>query len=167
MKKIVLIGFAACFKSSAGKLLADKLGWKFVDTDSEIESKSNLTVAQIFDGYGEAHFRAMESELLATLATEQNAVISCGGGSALSDSFAQLATNSVVVWLTASAATIHKRLGAVSRPLFDGLTVAEIEECATRRSPIYERYASVRFATDGKTPVQLADEIYSYITKNI
>ena len=60
MKKIVLIGFACCGKSTVGKILADKLGYLFVDTDCEIQSRSNLTVAEIFERFGEGKFRQME-----------------------------------------------------------------------------------------------------------
>ena len=164
MKKIVLmIGFACCGKSTVGALLASRLGCKFVDTDSEIAKRCNLTVSEIFERYGEERFRQMEIALLASLADCQDAVVSCGGGSTLVDNFGQFAANSVVVWLTATAETVSRRLGDTPRPLFDSLSVEALAQYVERRSAVYKMYAEVQFATDDKTPEQVAEKIYSYI----
>ena len=166
MKKIVLIGFACCGKSVVGKLLADRLGYAFVDTDCEVQRHCNLTISEIFERQGEESFRQMESELLASLADRHDTVVSCGGGSALANGFDRFAANSVVVWLTATAQTVLSRLGDTPRPLFDKLSERELAQYVERRSAVYQTYAGVQFATDGKTPEQLAEEIYSYICKN-
>ena len=111
MKKIVLIGFAACYKTTAGKLLADMLNIDFVDTDEQIEKACKMSVQQIFDRHGEAYFRKKESELLLTInndieTKQADTVIACGGGSVLSFNFDELARDSVVIWLTAKAETV-------------------------------------------------------------
>ena len=165
MKKIILIGFAACGKSSVGRLLADRLGCEFVDTDGELERVSNLAVSDIFKLYGEERFRQLESELLASLTDRINVVISCGGGSVLVDSFQSFAAHSTAVLLTATAQTVRDRLNGFTRPLFDRLSVQELDECIERRSHIYQGYADVEFSTDGKTPEQVGEEIYNYIIK--
>ena len=164
MKKIILIGFAACYKSSVGKLLADMLNCAFVDTDMEIERISGKSVQQIFDTQGENAFRQMESQLLRTL-TKDNTVVACGGGSVLSPYFDEFAKDSIVVCLTASAETVLSRLGNASRPLFDGLTVDELRFYMQQRAPLYSKYGQAVFATDEKTPEQVAEQIYNFLTK--
>ena len=160
MKKIILIGFAACYKSSVGKLLADKFKCEFVDTDAEIERIENMSVQQIFEAHGEQYFRERESELLSTL-KNGNMVVACGGGCVLSPVFAEFARDSIVVCLTASAETIHARLGAIPRPLFDGLTVQELSRYIQTRAPLYSKYSDITLSTDGKTSNQVAEEIYN------
>ena len=164
MKKIILIGFACCGKSSVGKILANRLNYAFVDTDCEIAKRSNLSVEEIFGRYGENYFRRLESELLTTL-VEDCTVVSCGGGSVLSENFNAFSADGRVVWLTATAQTVHERLGDVPRPLFDKLSVDELTEYMLRRNPFYEKYAHVKFATDCKTPEQVAEEIRDWFVK--
>ncbi|MCH5153226.1 MAG: shikimate kinase [Clostridiales bacterium] len=164
MKKIVLIGFAACYKSTVGRLLADRLSCAFVDTDAEIERACNKTVQQIFETHGEAFFREEESKLLRTL-TQDNAVVACGGGVVLSQGFSLFAQGSIVICLTASAETVHSRLGGVARPLFDGLTVRQLDSYIQSRAPLYAKYADVTIPTDRKTPEQLAQQIYNWLNR--
>ncbi|MCH5152025.1 MAG: shikimate kinase [Clostridiales bacterium] len=164
MKKIILIGFACCGKSTVGKILANRLNCAFVDTDREIAKRSNLTVEQIFGCYGENYFREKENQLLKTL-VDGNTVVACGGGSVLADSFNAFSADGTVVWLTATAQTVRDRLGDVPRPLFDRLTVEQLNEYMLRRNPIYEKYAHIKFATDCKTPEQVAEEIRDWFVK--
>ena len=159
MDRIVLIGFATSGKSSVGRLLADKLNAKFVDTDEEIEREQGATIQQIFDEYGEEYFRNKESEILTSLAHQKNVIVACGGGSVLCDSFVELAQESVVVWLTVTAATVKRRLGNTPRPLFDNLSEDELAERIARRSPLYQRYAEIVIETDSLTPEQVAERI--------
>ncbi|MCH5159762.1 MAG: shikimate kinase [Clostridiales bacterium] len=156
MKKIVLIGFAASGKSSVGKLIAERLNMAFVDTDVEIERELGMTVQQIFDKYGEEFFRQKENEILAGLVGKQNTVVACGGGSVLAESFAQLELDSLVILLTATAATVKRRLGNTSRPLFDNLSEDELADFIAARAPLYRRHADVTFPTDNLTPEQVA-----------
>lgn len=160
--KVVLIGFACCFKSSAGKLLAEKLNYKHFDVDRLVEQAACKSIADIFASEGERAFREWESNALSALVDADDAVISCGGGSALLPSFASIADRSTVVWLTAQAETVVSRLsGDGSRPLFDGKTASEIQALMDERSRRYARFADVTVATDGLTPLQTADIIYS------
>lgn len=162
MKKIVLIGFAACYKTTVGRLMADKLRCAFVDTDKELERICNKSVQQIFETEGEQYFRKMESRLLNTL-KGTNTVVACGGGSVLAENFYGFAQDSIVVCLTASAETVHARLGSVSRPLFDGLTVEELRSYMQKRAPLYSKYADEIFCTDEKTSEQVAEQVYTWL----
>lgn len=164
--RIIIVGFAACYKSTVGKLLADRLKYAFIDTDAEIERASGLTVQRIFEASGERYFRQKESELLLDLAECSDTVISCGGGSVLADSFEAFSRDSAVVWLTATAETVLSRLGTVPRPLFDGLTVEQLDVCVKDRAPLYDKYAQAVFATDGKTSEHVTEEIYNWLKQN-
>lgn len=159
MRKIVFIGFATSGKSSVGKLLADRIGAKFLDTDVEIERQCGMSVARIFDEHGEAYFRQKESELLASLVGVHDVVVACGGGSVTVEGFDRFANDSFVVLLTATAATVQSRLGDVKRPLFDGRNVDELQRLIAARAPLYRRYADVTFPTDNLTVEQVADRI--------
>lgn len=158
MKKVILIGFAACYKTSVGSLLASRLGCAFVDTDKEIERLCNKSVQQIFETNGEEYFRERESQLLRMLNSE-NTVVACGGGSVLSPDFDTFSKDSIVICLTASAQTVYSRLGGVCRPLFDGLTVEQLHNYMQKRAPLYNKYAQSIFSTDNKTPEQVTEQI--------
>jgi shikimate kinase len=80
VSRIVLTGFMGSGKTTAGSLLADRLGWRFLDLDHEIEARHHRTVPQIFAESGEAHFRHLESATLATLLGQHNVVLALGGG---------------------------------------------------------------------------------------
>ena len=163
MKKIVLIGFATSYKSSVGKLLADKLKVEFVDTDVEIERECNLTVQQIFNSHGESYFRQKENQLLLSLAPRKDTVIACGGGSVINENFERFAKNSIVIWLTVTANTVKSRLGGTPRPLFDGLNEQQLATFIESRAPLYQRYANLTIPTDNLTAEQVADTIYSQL----
>ncbi|MBF0467596.1 MAG: shikimate kinase [Desulfamplus sp.] len=79
-QNIILTGFMGTGKTTVGKLLAKKLGYRFLDTDEVIMSRHNMTVAEIFKTKGEAAFRKMEQELALELAQQDRLVISTGGG---------------------------------------------------------------------------------------
>ncbi len=76
---IVLTGFMGTGKTTIGKILAEKLGYKFVDTDDWIMSQCNMSVTEIFETEGEDAFRAMERELALELGQKDGLVISTGG----------------------------------------------------------------------------------------
>jgi len=159
--KIVLIGFACSYKTSAGKLLANMLDCAFVDTDDKIAEYSQKTVSRIFADEGEHAFRETESKILLNTLALDNCVISCGGGSVMSPCFVQVMQNACAIWLTANASTVVSRLDGKSRPLFDNLGALEIERIMKNREPFYLKYAKITIATDNKTPLQVAEEIYN------
>jgi shikimate kinase len=68
MKNIVLIGFMGTGKTSTGKLLANRLSRPFLDTDKKIEIENNITIAEMFQQYGETYFRQKEKAMIAKVA---------------------------------------------------------------------------------------------------
>src|SRR5581483_11419954 len=79
-RPLALIGFMGIGKTTVGGELSRRLEWPFIDTDSDIETRSNMTVREIFDWFGEARFRELEHEVIAAEAHQARRVLSLGGG---------------------------------------------------------------------------------------
>ncbi|MBM3745626.1 MAG: shikimate kinase [Acidobacteria bacterium] len=120
---IYLVGFMGCGKTTVGRLLAEQLGWSFVDLDAEIEAQQGRTIADIFDQEGEEHFRGLEAEaLLQRVRLAQSGrpqVIALGGGAFARDcNFDLVEHNGVTVWLDCPLETAWRRVESYSdRPL--------------------------------------------------
>ncbi len=83
-QNLVLVGMPSCGKSTLGKMLADDFGRGFIDTDEEIVKKANMPIPEIFEKFGEKHFRDLEARVIAELSLKQGLVIATGGGAILS-----------------------------------------------------------------------------------
>ena len=159
---VAIYGFMGVGKTTSGALLAEALGYKFIDMDDEIEKRTGKTIPEIFMDDGETRFRELERDLVMELSRKDGYVIGCGGG-ALADlvNAEALRESSTLVYLTASVDEILDRTGEDShRPL---LKVDDprktVEELIAKRRPVYERYAEVMIDTTGKTPESVAEEI--------
>src|SRR4051794_39230438 len=106
--KIFLTGFMGVGKTTVGKLLAQRRGVPFVDTDHWVEKRAGKTVAEIFAEDGEPRFRELECEAIAELARDQTArVIGLGGGAILDlVNQKQLLESGIIIWLRANPETI-------------------------------------------------------------
>jgi len=141
MKNIVLIGFMGTGKSVVGKRLAAGLGWTFYDTDRVVESRTGLTVAELFEKQGEDSFRLLEREVVREVSEKENCVISTGGGAPVHPENVQnLSQKGELICLTASPEVIFKRverrLGA--RPLLLGTDPLDrIKTLLEERRPFY------------------------------
>ena len=111
LQRLVLTGFMGAGKSTVGRMLADRLGWEFLDLDAFIEARAGLTVPQIFATLGEAHFRKLESQALASALGNRNIVLALGGGAP------EILTNRLLIEQTPATATIF--LDAPFPTLFD------------------------------------------------
>ena len=120
---IYLVGFMGCGKTTVGRALAHELGWWFVDLDQQIEEREGCAIADIFDGRGEAAFRALETaalrERVVSVQSGRPQVISLGGGALLSEENYQLVANhGISVWLDCEFSRIERRIAAQThRPL--------------------------------------------------
>ena len=169
MSSIALIGYRGTGKSTVGSLLAERLGWRFVDTDRLIESARGESIAAIFARGGEELFRTCETEALASLEKEpQPMVIAGGGGLPLREEnralLRRLAPGRIVL-LTAAPETIARRMAADEKsaqtrpPLTDLSFEEEIRTVLTRRTPVYTALADHTIETEGKSPEEIADRI--------
>jgi shikimate kinase len=121
VRPVVLIGLMGAGKSSVGTRLADLLGGGFLDSDVEIERAADLTVPEIFERYGEAHFRDGERKVIARLLDGKPSVMATGGGAFMNaETRALIAKHAVSVWLKADLELlIHRTAGRSHRPLLN------------------------------------------------
>ncbi|MGD1888949.1 MAG: shikimate kinase [Cohaesibacteraceae bacterium] len=118
-RAIVIVGMMGAGKSSIGKRLAQALDVDFVDSDDEIEKAANLTIPEIFERHGEAHFRDGERKVIARLLSEGNRVIALGGGAFENPQTRQeVSEHGLSIWLKADFDTLMTRVRRRShRPL--------------------------------------------------
>ncbi len=120
---IYLIGFMGCGKTTVGRLLADELGWGFVDIDEDIEKKEKVSIAEIFDSRGEEVFRALETAALHSqvhmIQCGRPMVVALGGGAfTREENYGMVEENGVTLWLDCALETLHARVAdAATRPL--------------------------------------------------
>jgi len=139
-KPIVIVGMMGAGKSTVGRGLAERLGLPFVDSDAEIEAQVGLSVAEIFERFGEARFREEERRTVARLLDGPVGVIATGGGAfADPDTRALILERGIAVWLDVPLDTLAERVGgSTHRPLLNGgdprLT---LERLMAERAPFY------------------------------
>ena len=164
-RNLVLTGFMGTGKTTVGRILADRLGYGFVDTDDVIESRAG-PIHEIFEHRGEEAFREMERAVARELAGRDGLVIATGGRMMLDPECAAcLEPASYVVCLTADAATVLQRAtdpDAARRPLLDGPDApARVRELLAERAEGYARFASVE--TDDRSPDEVADAVMALL----
>ena len=159
---IALIGFMGAGKSSVCAVLKDMLAMDSVECDDEIVARAGMSINEIFEKYGEEYFRDLESEALESCENLRQTVISCGGGAVLRRrNVDSLKKHSRIVLLTASPRTILDRIGdSDDRPKLRGKkNVKAIAEMMAEREQYYRDAADVVVNTDGKTVLEVCEEI--------
>ncbi|MDF2634699.1 MAG: Shikimate kinase [Pelosinus sp.] len=166
MKNIVLIGFMGTGKTTVGRLLANRLGRPFFDSDKKIEYEHNMNIREIFEVYGEIYFRQKERMIITRLSRYNNAVIATGGGVVLSpENMTNLKRNGVIITLTASVETILERTSRRhTRPLLDDLDQREkiVNKLLKERAELYHS-ADYNIDTSNKSLQQVINEIMFYL----
>ncbi|MBK5243700.1 MAG: shikimate kinase [Eubacteriaceae bacterium] len=138
---IALIGFMGTGKSTIGPLLAEKLGYQFIDTDTMVEEGLGMKISEIFKNQGERCFRDVEHRALKKALAMEKVVISTGGGAILlKENRKLLEENAFVVSLNCQPETIFQRLqGDQSRPLLKSIDpLTEIKKIMANRHEYYE-----------------------------
>ena len=158
---IILTGFMGTGKSTVGRLLAERLGRPFLDTDEEIVRRTGQTIAAIFDSRGQAYFRGLEGELAYELSRKEGLVMATGGRLLLDPAnVLDLGQNGLVFCLTAAPQEILARLedDPVKRPLLAGPDPAsKIAHLLEERAAAYGRYPAI--TTSGRTAAAVAEAI--------
>jgi shikimate kinase len=149
-------------KTTVGRVLAERLGWGYCDSDEQVQRRTGLTVPEIFERDGEAAFRSEEKRALAeAIETASPVVVSVAGGAVLDpENRRRLKEAGLVVWLRADPATLAGRVGSgAGRPLLSGDPQAALTKLDEERRPFYEELADVVVDVDRLTPEQAADAV--------
>ncbi|HEV7436778.1 MAG TPA: shikimate kinase [Pseudorhizobium sp.] len=139
-RNLVFVGLMGAGKSVIGRMVAQALSLPFVDTDSEIERVSRMTIAELFAAYGEAEFRSLETRVIARLMEGGPRVVSTGGGAFINDNTRQVIRGGgVSVWLAADLDVLWERVNKRDhRPLLKTENPkATLETLMKQRYPIY------------------------------
>ncbi|HKR15961.1 shikimate kinase [Rhizorhapis sp.] len=137
---IVLIGMMGVGKSTVGRRLAARLGLPFVDADEEIEQAAGMSIADIFERFGEAHFRDGERRVIARLMDGEPKIIATGGGAFMqAETRQQILDHAIAIWLDADIDVLVDRVSRrEGRPLLAGKDPrAVLIELAEKRNPVY------------------------------
>ena len=167
---MLLCGFSGSGKTKTGEILADKIGYKFVDTDKVIEDHFGKTIPEIFLQMGEGKFRFAEADVIRLAVKQKPMVIALGGG-ALGDehAVAYLKSCGRLVYLQVTPETVYDRLqDSDLRPMLKTFSKGEadqraavmerIESLLKTREPLYSQADEI-VDTEGKSPEAVADEI--------
>lgn len=160
--RIVLVGFMAAGKTTVGRRLAERLGYRFVDLDEEVVRRAGRPISEIFRLEGEAAFRRMEAEVTRGLDRVERVVVAAGGGWMARPELRDRWPDAARVWLRVGAEEAVARLGPslASRPLL----AIEEDPTAVARRLLRAREASYARAelsvdTVGRTPDRVVEEV--------
>jgi shikimate kinase len=171
---IILIGYRASGKTSAGRELANLLSRPFFDSDRMIFAKTGRTVREIVEAGGWQAFREVEKAVISELSGLDEAVIALGGGAVMDpDNVAMLDKRGRFVWLRADARILALRMsgdrnGTLQRPSLTGAgALMEVEAVLAKRLPVYRDVADIVVDTAGKDPAGIAAEIAGRLEDNL
>lgn len=169
-RPVVMTGLMGAGKTKIGGLLAKALGFPFIDSDHEIEASAGMTIADIFEQYGEQAFRDLEKKIVLRLLNGDRCVIATGGGAVTNPDIAEaIADNAISVWLDADLDVLVERTGRnEKRPLLNSGNPHEIlSALLDKRKTAYAR-ADIHIKTDHAEPdvtlQKMLNALESYMT---
>lgn len=159
-RNVVLIGFMGTGKTSVGRMLAERLGWTFKDSDACVEEMAGKRIPELFAEKGEPYFRELETEALRSLLAGERCVVSTGGGAVLREENRRLMLEGgFTVALAAEEATIVDRVrGDANRPLLQGDVEERVRTLMEARRNAYD-FAPLRIDTDRLPVEEIVDRI--------
>jgi len=171
MRKIILLGYMGCGKSTIANKLSKNIGIPFVDLDIKIEEKANLSINAIFEKHGEIYFRKLEHEVfIELLNSPERLIIGLGGGTPCYANNHELlkADNVVSIYLKASIETLFNRLSSnkSKRPLIANKSDEEMKEFIAMHlfeRSFYYNQAQYKVNVDDKTIDQVVLDIVSIL----
>ncbi len=160
--RVFLVGLSGAGKSTVGRILADHLGWEFIDSDERVEQKAGRNIEALFASLGEPAFRALEADVLEELSSRDRVVIATGGGAPTYEKSRRAIAKGVAVWLDVTPEQAARRLAAdpvtEARPLLAGDPLLRLDELFAERRHYYEM-APHSVAVDYYNPSQVAERI--------
>lgn len=171
MKKIIILGYMGCGKSTIAKKLSSLINVPYIDLDESIENKANLTINQIFEMYGEIYFRKLEHEVFVELlSSPEKQIIGLGGGTLCYANNHELLNGDGVtsIYLKASVDTLFQRLvnNKTKRPIIANKSDEELKEFIAKHlfdRNYYYHQAQFKVNVDGKTIDETVEDIKSIL----
>lgn len=159
---LMLIGFMGTGKSTVAGKLKQVLQVEQIEMDALIAEEAGMSIPEIFEKFGESHFRDLETEMLRKFKEKKPVIVSCGGGAVLRDENIEVMRGQgKIILLTATPQTVYERVkDNHDRPVLNGnMNVEYISELMEKRRVRYETAADIVIATDGKTVDEICNEI--------
>lgn len=163
--RLVLVGFMGAGKSTVGPILAEALGWDFIDLDDLIARREGVHPGRIIRRRGIERFRELEAKAGAEALRRERAVIAMGGGwAAQPGHMTSLGRDTVSVWLRVEPDTAVARVrgSATSRPLLEGPDPRAAAAALLRDRIAYYRLSTITIETDGRSPGEVVREIVEH-----
>ncbi len=160
MQNIILIGMPGCGKSTIGKQLADMTGKQFIDADIHLAESANMSIPDIFDKYGEDHFRRLETKTLSDLGKRSGLVIATGGGCVTRDeNYPLLHQNGRIIWVQRDVDSLPTDGRPLSQP-------GKLSDMYRIRKPLYEAFSDIT-VSNHSDPKTTAEDIISRIQMEV
>lgn len=168
-RNLVLVGLMGAGKSAIGRLVAQNLGLPFIDTDTEIERVSRMTISELFAAYGEEEFRALETRVIKRLLRTGPRVVSTGGGAFINEKTRrQIERGGLSVWLNADLEVLWERVNKRDhRPLLKTENPKQtLKDLMDKRYPIYALADITVQSRDVRKEV-IANEVLTSVIEHI
>lgn len=163
----VLVGFMGAGKSTVGRLLADRLGVDFIDTDAEIVRRIGRSIPEIFTDLGAERFREIERDVVADVLDAHRGVLSLGGGAVTTDAVREALRGHRVIHLRVTADAGFARVSGSDRPLLADDPETRYRELLADRADLYDEVATIDVDASGDDPQLIADEIVTEIAREL
>ncbi len=165
---LYLIGMMGAGKTTIGRKLANRLGYRFVDTDALIEQSASQSVSELFASAGETAFRQLETQVLSQVSTYTNLVVATGGGIITQQMNWSYLHHGIVIWLDVPIPILISRLsGDSSRPLLKDVNLSDkLTDLIAERGELYAQ-ADIRIEYEGKSVGRTCDRILKAIQSNL
>lgn len=168
-RNLVLVGLMGAGKSAIGRILSQQLGLPFIDTDTEIERVSRMTISELFAAYGEEEFRALETRVIKRLLRGGPRVVSTGGGAFINEKTRrQIERGGLSVWLNADLEVLWERVNKRDhRPLLKTENPKQtLKDLMDKRYPIYA-LADITVQSRDERKEVIANEVLTSVIEHI
>lgn len=160
---MAIVGYMGSGKSTVGSIVAEELRWEFLDLDGAVAERAGLSIPEIFESYGEPHFRNLERlELLDALDGSRERVVACGGGVIIDPRNRARLLEVTTVFLWEDADVLYRRTRGPTRPL-RGASFEDFARRYAERLPYYLEVAALQIEPDNRPPRRVADEILEWL----
>ena len=161
---LAIVGYMGSGKSTVGRIVAEELGWKFVDLDAAVAERAGLSIPDLFESSGEPYFRNLERlALLDALGGPKERVVSCGGGVVIDPRNRGKLLEVPTVFLWEDADILYRRTRGPGRPL-RGASFDDFARRYAERLPYYLEVAALQLEPNNRPASRIADEIIEWLS---